>query len=309
MDHPGPRPDVEWRALTGHDLGGVTDLARRCRAVDGGLPSAESAGFLRDRYTGVGVAAVGAVADGRLVAAGALRPAGDGVVLVGQVDPAHRGLGLGSGLLDRLLHRAGERLGGELAGGVWAGGVRVETESVTAAADDLFRSRGLRPEFAEDVLRRDLSEPLPAAPLPPGITITEWTDHDRGDFFAAYRQAFADRPGAPDRSPEQWFEWTVDDDFLPSCSLLARAAGGPGTVPVGFVTCARGFLIQIGTVPAWRRRGLSRALAVAAFTRMRASGVGEVFLDVNVNNPASAALFQDLGCTVVARRARYVRVA
>jgi ribosomal protein S18 acetylase RimI-like enzyme len=58
-------------------------------------------------------------------------------------------------------------------------------------------------------------------------------------------------------------------------------------------------------VPEGRRRGLGRALAVAALERMRGRGDTEVFLDVNVNNPASAALFEGLGCRAVARRARY----
>ncbi|MFD0346996.1 GNAT family N-acetyltransferase [Kitasatospora aburaviensis] len=97
--------------------------------------------------------------------------------------------------------------------------------------------------------------------------------------------------------------WTADDeDFRPRYSLLARDADG---TPVAFVTCADGFLIQLGTVPAHRTRGLGRLLATAALARMRAAREPEVFLDVNVDNPASAALFRSLGFASVARRARY----
>jgi len=96
---------VEWRTLSEEDLGRVVDLAQRCQVADGGLPGAVSPSFLLRRYTGDGVAAVGATIAGRLVASGALRLVG-GSPVVGQVDPAHRGRGLGGDLLDRLLRRA-----------------------------------------------------------------------------------------------------------------------------------------------------------------------------------------------------------
>ncbi|MFI6736681.1 GNAT family N-acetyltransferase [Nonomuraea sp. NPDC050451] len=182
-----------------------------------------------------------------------------------------------------------------------AGPVRLETESVTQEAHALFLSRGLRQTFAEDVYRRDLARPLPAVPLPPELEIEEWSQDTEGAFYAAYSASFADRPGFPGWSREEWVGWLVDDEFLPGCSLVAREAGGPA----GFVACAEGFLIQVGAVPGWRRHGLARALAAAALDRMRTRGATEVFLDVNVNNPASAALFRGLGFEVIARRARY----
>ncbi|MDX3103983.1 GNAT family N-acetyltransferase [Nonomuraea angiospora] len=276
---------IEWAALSPADMPAIADLARRCVAHDGGLPATTSPSFLERRY--VAGTVVGAFADGRLVACGAVRPVGDVSAATGLVDPGHRGQGLGSGLLDRLIGEAGP--------------VRLETESVTPEAHALFLSRGLRQTFAEDVYRRDLAHPLPAVPLPPELKIEEWSQDTEGAFYAAYSASFADRPGFPGWSREEWVDWLVDDEFLPGCSLVAREAGGAA----GFVTCAEGFLIQVGAVPGWRRRGLARALAAAALDRMRARGATEAFLDVNVNNPASAALFRGLGFEVIARRARY----
>ncbi|MFI7230791.1 GNAT family N-acetyltransferase [Nonomuraea angiospora] len=276
---------IEWAALSPADMPAIADLACRCVAHDGGLPATTSPSFLERRY--VAGTVVGAFADGRLVACGAVRPVGDVSAATGLVDPGHRGQGLGSGLLDRLIGEAGP--------------VRLETESVTPEAHALFLSRGLRQTFAEDVYRRDLAHPLPAVPLPPELKIEEWSQDTEGAFYAAYSASFADRPGFPGWSREEWVDWLVDDEFLPGCSLVAREAGGAA----GFVTCAEGFLIQVGAVPGWRRRGLARALAAAALDRMRARGATEAFLDVNVNNPASAALFRGLGFEVIARRARY----
>ncbi|MEV4110927.1 GNAT family N-acetyltransferase [Nonomuraea sp. NPDC049695] len=274
---------IEWAALSHADMPAIAELARRCVAHDGGLRATTSPSFLERRYAAG--TAVGAFTDGRLVACGAVRPVGGASAATGLVDPDHRGRGLGSGLLDRLVK----------------GPVRLETESLTPQAHALFLARGLRQTFAEDVYRRDLTRPLPAVPLPPELEVEEWSQDTEGAFYAAYSASFADRPGFPGWSREEWVDWLVDDEFLPGCSLVALEAGRAA----GFVACAEGFLIQVGAVPAWRRRHLARALAAAALDRMRARGATEVFLDVNVNNPASAALFRGLGFEVIARRARY----
>ncbi|MFI6183206.1 GNAT family N-acetyltransferase [Nonomuraea sp. NPDC051191] len=276
---------IEWAELSAAHLPAITALAGRCAARDGGLPATASPSFLERRYTGG--PAVGAFAEGELVACGAVRPVGETTAATGLVDPGHRGRGLGSGLLDRLAVKPG------------AG--RLETESLTPQAHALFLARGFRQAFAEDVFRRDLTVPLPSVPMPPEVAVEEWSPDSEGAFYQAYAASFADRPGFPGWSREQWVDWLVDDGFLPGCSLVAREAG----VAVGFVTCADEFLVQVGAVPGWRRRGLARALAVAALGRMRDGGAVQVFLDVNVNNPASAALFQGLGFEKIARRARY----
>ncbi|MFI6925419.1 GNAT family N-acetyltransferase [Nonomuraea spiralis] len=280
---------IEWAALSAADLPAIAALARRCAAYDGGLPATTSESFLGRRYTAG--PAVGAFSEGRLVACGAVRPVGAASAATGLVDPDHRGRGLGSGLLDRLT--------ADTTG--TAGSVRVEVESVTPQAHELFLARGYRQTFAEDVFRRDLTAPLPAVPLPPEVTVEEWSPDTEEDFYQAYSASFADRPGFPGWSREEWIDWLVDDEFQPGCSLVAR----DGETAVGFVTCVEEFLVQVGAVPAWRRRGLARALAVAALGRMRAAGATQVFLDVNVNNPASAALFRGLGFELIARRARY----
>ncbi|MFE5940823.1 GNAT family N-acetyltransferase [Streptomyces sp. NPDC056470] len=283
---------VEWAELSAEDLQAAVDLSTRCLAADGGLSATASRGFLEKRYIGEEVAAIGAFDDDILITAGSVREVRGFTVVTGQVDPAHRRRGLGSALLDQLLETARRR----------SGALRVETESLTADADELFQSRGLHQAFAEDVMHRSLGTPLPEAPLPAEVETEEWSDANQGDFFDAYRSSFADRPGFPGWTQEQWTDWTAGDDFRPQYSLLARSSAG---IPIGFVTCAQDFLIQVGVAPEGRHRGLGRSLAVAALTRMQSGGETDVFLDVNVNNPASAALFGSLGFTPIARRARY----
>ncbi|WP_175543661.1 GNAT family N-acetyltransferase [Micromonospora pattaloongensis] len=287
-----------WRPLADDDLGAVASLALRCLAVDGGLPLAATEPFLGRRYSGDGVLGRGVRdAGGELIAVAALRAQrADGVraaVLTGLVDPAHRGRGLGSALLNwgtAAAPAVGERL-------------TVETETLTPAGQEFLRRQGLRRVFAEDVLRFDLAgTPLPSHPLPDGIALVPWRPETAERFFAVYRAAFRERPGFPGWSARRWIDWTSGDDgFRPQWSLLAT---DPVVRDVGFVTCADGWIVQLGTVPGARGRGLGAALAAAALARMRAAGLTAALLDVNVDNPAGR-LYERLGFTVIGRRARF----
>ncbi|MFB7512182.1 GNAT family N-acetyltransferase [Streptomyces sp. NPDC056144] len=293
-----PEEGGGWRVLSESDLDLVVALAARVAAHDGGLPATATRDFLRRRYVGLGADgrafAVGAFAGDRLIACGARRKIPEGTMATGLVDPDHRERGLGSQLFTLVT---------EATGGV-TGQLLLETESLKPRGEEFLAARGLARTFTEDVLRLAPDSAPPVTPLPAGITTEEWPDAGPAGFHAAYRASFADRPGFPDPSLHAWTTWLVDDTFLPGCSLLARTADG---TPVAFVTCAEEYVVQLGVVPDHRRTGLGRALATAALHRLRAHGHGQVYLDVNADNPASAALFRGLGFAPVARRARFAR--
>jgi mycothiol synthase len=272
------------------DREGVAALAERCHAADGGMPEVTIS-----RFAAKGViTTAGRTATGVLVAAAAVRPLAPGAAFIGLVDPAHRGRGAGGALLDWGLGAAATVDPG--------GTVTVETEALTAASERLFASRGLRQVFAEDVMCRDLSgDDLPDAPLPPGLDLHEWTPDLAARFFAAYERAFSERPGFPGWPAERWVAWTAgDEEFRPQWSLLAAGPDGD----VGFITCAEGWVVQVGVVPSWRGRGVGAALVAEALRRMRAEGAVHALLDVNVGNPA-AQLYLRLGFRVLGRRAKF----
>jgi len=178
------------------------------------------------------------------------------------------------------------------------------TEALTPAAERLYQRFGFAQQFAEDVMRRNLHLELPDAPFPPGLALAEWTPALAGQFFEAYQDAFRERPGFPIWSAEQWIEWaTGDDGFHPQMSLLAR----DGKHTVGFIVCDDAWIVQVGTHPEWRGRGLGAALVVEALRRFKAAGAEYVTLDVNTNNPRAARVYAWLGFEIVGRRARYVR--
>jgi ribosomal protein S18 acetylase RimI-like enzyme len=252
----------------------------------------------------------------RVVAGVALRDVepdrgGAGRAAFGFVHPDWRGRGLGGYAVDWAL-------------AVGRGPVRVETETLSADAEALFASRGLRQVFAEDVMRMGLSDAAVArhwAPWPGTSVVRAWTPGLSAEFFATYAASFVDRPGFPGWPAEQWIEWiSGDDDFAPQWTLLASPAGLASTVDgidtsstpgEGFIACAdlpdshEGWIVQVGVVPAARRRGLGTALVTEVLRRMVAAGRHTCWLDVNVNNPGAAQIYQRLGFTVAGRRARY----
>ena len=276
--------NVEWRPLTDDDLPSLQALIGRVLAVDGGLPHAARADFLRPRF-GRGIVAV---ADGTIVATAGYTVDRGGT---GAVDPEWRGQGLGTHLLGWLAEEAGDAL-------------VVSTESLTDEADALFRRHGLRRTNSDQIMRIDLRAGEPSAPLV--AELTEWSDAASTRFFACYEASFRDRPGFPGWTERQWVDW-VSEDLDPQWTLLASRAGED----VGFVVGAddeeSGWITQVGVVPAGRGTGLGAGLTAEAVRRMRSAGRESALLDVNDNNPGAARVYERLGFTRIGRRGRYAR--
>ena len=272
------------------DLPDLQRLARACLDEDGGLPmSADEAMLasrvLRDRTIGL------RLPDGTLAAAAGLGSRGDTAVTTGMVHPALRGRGIGEQLLRWAIDRAG---------GV---AVMVETESCSADADALYARHGLVRTFAETVMRHDL-QPLPAVAPPDGIRVVSVSSAVEQDLFEAYRGSFADRPGFVEPVAEEWLaELRDDDEWRRDLSRVACDAHG---VPVGFVNVLGTWVDQVGVVPEWRGRRLGAFLVADTLRSLRDEGAEQVWLCVNVNNPAED-LYRRLGFSTYGTRARYAR--
>jgi len=281
-----------------------------CLTAEGGHLLGATDIYIQQHYlpTWPGTSIGGFEMDGGLVACAAMQPTHVPeeyrTTIVGQVHPAYRRRGFGTFLLRWSIAEAGRLLTACPPDRPRV--LQITTETLTEAAAYLFEKHRFTQQFAEDVMRRDLPDPLPDVLLPSGIRFATWAPALAGQFFAVYQAAFQERPGYPDWSQEEWVDWlaTGDDDFRSEFSLLCLH----DDLPVGFIVFADRWIVQMGVRPEWRERGIGAALVMEVLGRFWAAGGDHVLLDVNVNNPRAARMYTQLGFERVGRRARYLRV-
>lgn len=182
----------------------------------------------------------------------------------------------------------------------------ITCENVTGEVVALYAQQGYILDFAEEVMRFDLSLVIPQVSTPGAISFLTWADERIHEFFSVYQAAFHERPGFPGWSEEVWVEWTAGDpSFRPDLTYLAIIDGNVA----GFITSAEegvdvGWVIQVGTHPQWRGKGIGTALIIRALRAWKAKGKEAVMLHVNVNNPGAIRLYLQLGFVIVGRRGK-----
>jgi [ribosomal protein S18]-alanine N-acetyltransferase len=91
--------------------------------------------------------------------------------------------------------------------------------------------------------------------------------------------------------------------------LIASTIDDTGGVAAGFLIARKAAdeaeLLTLGVGPAWRRRGLGRALLQAAMALLRASGTKRLFLEVEDGNEAALQLYRSVGAKAVGHRPGY----
>jgi mycothiol synthase len=215
------------------------------------------------------------------------------------VHPAHRRRGHGTALLAA----AGE------------GPLRFWAHGDEAGAQIFAAKYGFRRARVLWQMRRPLTEPLPAVPLPAGVTLRHFrAGQDEDAWLGVNSRAFA-------HHPEQG-RWTIDDLrlreaerwFDPAGFLLAvdisdtmlgfhwtKVHEPAGTDP------AIGEIYVLAVDPGGHRRGLGAALSVAGLEHLAAEGLTQAMLYVDESNAAAVALYRGLGFEVVKADIHYRR--
>jgi mycothiol synthase len=218
------------------------------------------------------------------------------------VHPAHRGLGLGDALLDVIESRAAELPSRRPDGAarrliVWC----ADTDAVRRTSLD---ARGFAPVRRSYEMAMDLRDETPRPSWPAGIeprAVRPGVDEER--VWAADEEAFSEHFLFEARSYDEWrLRHLLAGDADPTLWWLAW----DGAELAGYVIPVRGEQgSEIGDLAVrkpWRRRGVGRALLLAAFATLRDRGETVVRLYVDAHNVTGAVRVYEAAGMRVARR-------
>ncbi|MFI5276670.1 MAG: GNAT family N-acetyltransferase [Ktedonobacterales bacterium] len=227
--------------------------------------------------------------DGALAAYAELTSQGSGTLRAdGYVHPAHRGKGVGTDIV-RLMEARGRELASEAPAGSEVSlfnGVMLDDQ----AGRDLLEREGYSVVRVFWEMRIELSEEPAAPSLPAGLRLRGFIPgQDDHAVYETNEAAFADHWEHAPRTFEEWREGMERPDFDPALWLLIEAEDG--TIPAilrSWMRSEQGYISTVGTLRAWRGRGLASALLRASFRVYWQRGVQVVALHVDAQNPTGA---------------------
>ncbi|MEY3978168.1 MAG: hypothetical protein RLZZ284_1024 [Actinomycetota bacterium] len=220
----------------------------------------------------------------------------------GTVRPTHRGQGLGRRLLEWGLARAEAVLAASTS--KVPKYIRVDTSTLNTSAQRLFERFNLQPirYFA------DLHRPLLDVPQPrpvPGIRIAKWDLARNEEARIAKNDAFRDHWGSTPVTEEWWATGTTGFGSRIDLSLFAL---NELDEIVGYLLTHRfdnddellgtkyAWVNNVGTLKAWRGKGIASALISTALAAYRDDGLNMAALGVDSDNPTGAyRLYESLG--------------
>ena len=231
--------------------------------------------------------------DDHLAALGWVEAHDDTGIAVGVVHRERRGQGLGSSLIDR----SEERL---RALGV--GRIHNVALAPDAAAPPLLVGRGYREVRRFWEMTIELGEDPPPDPaLSDGLRIELFSSDSARAFHATLEEAFEEHWEHQPEPYEEWWRRQVEKpDHDPSLWYFVRdgeeVAAATRNDPE---RSGGGWIGALGVRPAWRGRGLAKALLLHSFREFHRRGQRRVGLGVDSENATGATqLYERVGMTV-----------
>jgi mycothiol synthase len=215
-------------------------------------------------------------------------------IVEGGVHPAHRGLGLGTRLLEWAAEAAVPLHQERFPGAPLS--LLVEALVGHAAAGQLFADQGYEQRRWFNTMRIDLSRELPEAPLADGVTVRTFTPERSEDARRIRNESFRDHWGTTESSPELWAQVTCGPAFRSDLTVVAYE----GEEPLALVlseefeayreaTGKRDLYIGlVGTRRIARKRGLATALLTQVLSQAQAEGFDSASLGVDADSPTGA---------------------
>ncbi len=222
--------------------------------------------------------------------------------LFGQVDPAFRGRGVGTELLRWARARGTEQL--RAAGGSLPKYLRVMAMEGNAAAHELLGAEGFAVVRYMDELLRPLVD-LPVPEVPDGLRILPWPSGRDDEIRKVKDEAFADHWGSSPETLESWERRL--HGYGSRLDLSFVAVDGEDRVVAHCLNCRYesddellgrrdAWIDNLGTLRAWRGRGVASALIAHSLHAFHAAGCTHASIEVDSDNPTGAArLYRALG--------------
>jgi mycothiol synthase len=230
----------------------------------------------------------------------------------GFLHPYWRGKGIGTAM-----EEAGENQTRQIAAGhpkETPKFFQVEPFETEKALVTLLESRGYQPARYETHMLRDLSEPLPEAPMPAGLEVRLAKPEHIRPIFDGSNEAFRDHWGAHEESEEEYKAQLDSKDFRPELWKVAWDGDQVAGVIHNFIDedenveykRKRGYTEGICTRRPWRRMGLARTLLVQSMQMFKDMGMTETALSVDSQNLSGAFhLYESVGYRKVKQQIIY----
>jgi ribosomal protein S18 acetylase RimI-like enzyme len=307
---------VSWQPLSADTVAEWTELTNVLAEADG-TEEFYDAEALAEELEEPGVDprldTLGVWRDGVLAGFGQLRVPGglfDGQAraeIVGGVHPAHRGLGLGTEIMNRMEARAVE-LAAQRHPGVPVM-LRVSGGIEGASVRPMLERRGYR------ILRyyHEMSRPIPGVvPPPPELPVQPYSAEWEEAVRLAHNDAFSTHWGSIPMDPDRWSNLVGSRTFRPECSFFSVDSEGSvrAYVLVNQWVPGEAWVGLVGTRQQARGAGLARACLAASLRAMAEQGYAKACLGVDSQNASGAgALYASLGFGLDRVIAHYGRLA
>ena len=178
----------------------------------------------------------------------------------------------------------------------------------------LLELRGYQPARYETYMVRDLSEPFPETPMPPGLEVRPVKPEKLRHIFEASNEAFRDHWGSRDESEEGYKAEMEAPYFRPELWKVAWDGDQMASVIHNFVDekeneeykRKRGYTEGICTRRPWRKLGLAHALLVQSMQMFKEMGMTETALSADSQNISGAVrLYESVGYRKVKLQINY----
>ncbi len=234
----------------------------------------------------------------------------------GSVNPARRGEGIGTRLVEAMLARADE-VHAEKHPDLPAK-YNVTGLSANTAQEELLAAFGMLPERWNFVMRTHLGDvPEPPA-VPDGFSLVRYSAELDRAMLEAHNAAFVDHPNFTPWTDVMWKQWVSDSrNFRPELSLLVVEDAAPDRV-VAYVQSnefdayfqatgrREAYVAKVGTRREHRGRGLAGLLLAHSLALYQQAGFDEASLDVDSENPTGAlGIYERAGFEVESRWTNY----